>query len=183
MTLRQASDAAGIPLSRIRTWVKKGRVTTALEELPEGTRRIVSLDAVRARARQLDEPESSAGSFTISEAEQEGLAPPPGTMLVPIAAWDKMLMQLGNLHKAGQELAEARERAARAETEATFLRERLAELRQTNKTPDPEPQPVAAAVEDDPAPLVEDQETAPQRMPRFSAYLWRLVVSDRRKRA
>jgi hypothetical protein len=40
---------------------------------------------------------------------------------------------------------------------------------------------VAAAVEDDPAPLVEDQETVPQRMPRFSAYLWRLVVSDRRK--
>jgi hypothetical protein len=181
MTLRQAADAAGIPLSRIRTWVKKGRVPTALEELPEGTRRIVSLDAVRARARQLDEPELSTESFPLSEVEPEGVTPPPGTMVVPIAAWDKMLMQLGNLHKAGQELAEARERAARAETEATFLRERLAELRQTNKTP--EPQPVAAAVEDDPAPLVEDQETAPQRMPRFSAYLWRLVVSDRRKRA
>jgi hypothetical protein len=100
-------------------------------------------------------------------------------MLVPIAAWDKMLMQLGNLHKAGQELAEARERAARAETEATFLRERLAELRQTNKTPEPEP--VAAAVENEPASLVEEQETVPQRMPRFSAYLWRLVVSDRRR--
>ena len=40
-----------------------------------------------------------------------------------------MLDQLGNLHQAGQELAEARERAAKAETEATFLRERLAELR------------------------------------------------------
>ena len=40
---------------------------------------------------------------------------PEGTMIVPIAAWDKMLIQLGNLHEAGQQLAEARERAARAE--------------------------------------------------------------------
>jgi hypothetical protein len=180
MTLRQASDAAGIPLSRIRTWVKKGRVPTALEELPEGTRRIVSLDAVRARARQLDEPEQSAESFPLSEVEQEGVTPPPGTMLVPIAAWDKMLMQLGNLHKAGQELAEARERAARAETEATFLRERLAELRQTNKTTETEPV-VAAADESEPPPI-EEPEAAPRRMPRFSSYLWRLAVSDRRQK-
>lgn len=59
----------------------------------------------------------------------EAAAAPPGTMIVPIDAWDKMLMQLGNLHEAGQQLAEARERAAKAETEARFLRERLAELR------------------------------------------------------
>lgn len=51
------------------------------------------------------------------------------TMIMPIDAWEKMLMQLGNLHEAGQQLAEARERAAKAETEAKFLRERLAELR------------------------------------------------------
>jgi hypothetical protein len=50
-------------------------------------------------------------------------------MLIPIAAWDKMLMQLGNLHEAGQQLAEARERAGKAETEALFLRERLGDLR------------------------------------------------------
>lgn len=55
--------------------------------------------------------------------------PPSGTMLVPVDAWNKMLMQLGNLHEAGRELAEARERAAKAETEATFLRERLRDLR------------------------------------------------------
>lgn len=50
-------------------------------------------------------------------------------MLVPRAAWDKLMDQLGNLHEAGQQLAEARERAARYETEASFLRERLGELR------------------------------------------------------
>jgi hypothetical protein len=55
--------------------------------------------------------------------------PPTGTMIVPVDAWNKMLTQLGNLHEAGQQLAEARERAAKAETEAAFLRERLAEMR------------------------------------------------------
>ncbi len=179
MTLRQASDAAGIPLSRIRTWVKKGRVPTSLEELPEGTRRVVSLDAVRARARQLDEPESSVDSPPLFETEQDGVTPPPGTMLVPIAAWDKMLMQLGNLHKAGQELAEARERAARAETEATFLRERLAELRGAKSASEPEP--VIVEAESEPEPAAETAPT-PGRMPRFSTYLWRLAVSDRRRK-
>ena len=50
-------------------------------------------------------------------------------MIVPVDAWNKMLSQLGNLHEAGQQLAAARERAAKAETEARFLRERLAEMR------------------------------------------------------
>jgi hypothetical protein len=56
-------------------------------------------------------------------------------MIVPIDAWNKMLLQLGNLHEAGQQLAEARERAAKAETEAEFLRERLAETRATSSSP------------------------------------------------
>lgn len=51
------------------------------------------------------------------------------SMLVPRDAWDKLMDQLGNLHEAGMHLADARERAAKAETEATFLRERLSELR------------------------------------------------------
>lgn len=51
------------------------------------------------------------------------------TLVVPLSAWNRMIDQLGNLHEAGRELAEARERAARAETEAAFLRERLAEMR------------------------------------------------------
>lgn len=180
MTLRQASDAAGIPLSRIRTWVKKGRVPTALEEFPEGTRRIVSLDAVRARARQLDEGERPFESPLPSESEQEGVLPPPGTMLVPIAAWDKMLVQLGNLHKAGQELAEARERAARAETEATFLRERLAELRGSMSVSEPAP---GTAIEGADTPLpIEEPSPATNRIPRFSAYLWRLAASGGRRK-
>lgn len=55
--------------------------------------------------------------------------PPPGTLVVPLDAWQRMLDQLGNLHEAGQQLAEASARAAKAETEAEFLRERVSELR------------------------------------------------------
>jgi hypothetical protein len=77
---------------------------------------------------------------------------PEGTMLVPLDAWNKMLNQLGNLHEAGQQLADARERAAKAETEVVFLRERLAELRE-QKTPTPNPvdeQPTVDAAGFDP---------------------------------
>jgi len=62
-------------------------------------------------------------------------------MMVPVDAWNKMLTQLGNLHEAGQQLAEARERAAKAETEAMFLRERLSELREA---PPIQPAPITA---------------------------------------
>ena len=53
----------------------------------------------------------------------------PDQMLVPIDAWSRILEQVGNLHEAGQELADARERAAKAETENTFLREQLRTLK------------------------------------------------------
>jgi hypothetical protein len=75
---------------------------------------------------------------------------PPETMIVPIAAWDRMLMQLGNLHEAGQHLADARERAAKAETEAEFLRERLAELRTQLDPPAVPTQVEPRANEEDP---------------------------------
>lgn len=76
---------------------------------------------------------------------------PEGTMLVPLDAWNKMLNQLGNLHEAGQQLAEARERAAKAETEVVFLRERLTELRTRTEPAAPEPataEPPAAQEEE-----------------------------------
>ncbi len=72
-------------------------------------------------------------------------------VLVPIDEWARILSQLGNLHQAGRELAEARERAAKAETESVFLRERLREMRGRMEDleaeaarPDPEPEPTPA---------------------------------------
>lgn len=152
VTLRAASDATDIPVETLRKWARRGTIPTFLEER-SGTAsvRMVDLAGVRRRATHLGRvmPKEEAGPVPPAAAPSAVAAPPttspaettpPGTMIVPIDAWNKMLNQLGNLHEAGQQLAEARERAAKAETEAKFLRERLAELR--NK-----PIPVAARQE------------------------------------
>ena len=55
-------------------------------------------------------------------------------MLVPISAWKKVLDQLGNLHEADKLMAEARERAAKAEAESEFLRENLKNTREELNT-------------------------------------------------
>lgn len=79
----------------------------------------------RPRSRTVDVRDSRAER---GPATTEPDDPPPGTLLVPLDAWQRMLDQLGNLHEAGQQLAEASARAAKAETEAEFLRERVADL-------------------------------------------------------
>jgi len=81
--------------------------------------------AARLSERHGGKPRTSKGP----RATTGGQTPDGSSMLVPRDAWDKLMDQLGNLHEAGQMLAEARERAAKAETEATFLRERLSEMR------------------------------------------------------
>jgi hypothetical protein len=93
-------------------------------------------------------------------------------MLVPIDAWDKMLLQLGNLHEAGQQLAEARERAAKAETEAQFLKERLTELRtELAESKQVEPRPHRHVVESEEAepiahiPIESDDDVESERAP------------------
>tara|TARA_X000000950_G_C13565607_1_gene517376 strand:- start:180 stop:542 length:363 start_codon:yes stop_codon:yes gene_type:complete len=55
-------------------------------------------------------------------------------MMVPISAWNKVLDQLGNLHEADKLMAEARERAAKAEAESEFLREKLKNTREELNT-------------------------------------------------
>ena len=55
-------------------------------------------------------------------------------LLVPIQAWENVLKQLGNLHEANQLMAESRERAAKAEAEAEFLREKLKNTREELET-------------------------------------------------
>jgi hypothetical protein len=90
------------------------------------------MSGIRRRADELGRTiEMDQGATVGKEPEA---SPPEGTMLVPLDAWNRMLNQLGNLHEAGQQLAEAKERAAKAETEARFLKERLAELREELET-------------------------------------------------
>ncbi len=104
---------------------------------------------------------------------------PPGTMIVPIDAWNKMLGQLGNLHEAGQQLAEARERAAKAETEAEFLRRRLAELREERVAPPPAAtDPSSTEAPEEPA---QHGRTTRPSPPDTTTY-WRYVTSGWRNR-
>lgn len=154
VTLQDAHDATGIPIGTLRKWARRGHIPNRLDETAHGDRRMVDLDAVLSRAaelgRDLDPPggPSPAPAPPPHQAAEPGPEPPApaGTMIVPIDAWEKMLLQLGNLHEAGQQLAEARERAAKAETEAQFLRERLAELRAEREatTTASEPEPPSA---------------------------------------
>ncbi len=142
VTLREASDITGVPADTIRKWARHERIPSYLEKTDDGHLRIVSLDGIRgwseAIGRDIDAEAAAADQVEVvvdldldqpSRPLLDEPRVPEGSMLVPLDAWNKMLHQLGNLHEAGQQLAEARERAAKAETEARFLKERLAELR------------------------------------------------------
>lgn len=184
VTLREASDATGIPVATLRSWIRKKRLPSKLDQTENGDLRLVQLDRVLARAdqlgREVEVVDLRRDRVTIDRAPGPTTveAAPPGTMIVPIEAWDKMLIQLGNLHEAGQQLAEARERAARAETEASFLRERLADLRTGG--PADIPAEAAAEVMADDRALAASVEKAGER-PSFTVYLWRSTMSRLRR--
>jgi len=161
VTLREAEEATGIPTNTLRKWVRRADLPSYLEADGDLALRMVDLDAVIARANELGReivPMVPPSGETSERASEPGTTeipepastpdPPAGTMIVPIDAWNKMLNQLGNLHEAGQQLAEARERAAKAETESKFLRAQLSEGRtqmpqpeSTITEPEPEPDP------------------------------------------
>ena len=154
VTLPQASEASGVSVSAIRKWYRAGRIESRLEVGGVGGRqRLVPLEAVMAHAQRSGGPQAGQAAAPALEAGAEGeepldgIAPTGRGFLVPRDAWDSMVTQLGNLHQAGQDLAEARERAAKAETEASFLRDRLVEMRAENdalRTGRPAPAPSAA---------------------------------------
>ncbi len=171
VTLREASRSTGIPVETLRKWARRATIPTYLTPTNRGTNiRMVDLDGIERRAHDLGRAVAAPAADDEPVAEPPAPAPeapvPPGTMIVPIDAWNKMLNQLGNLHEAGQQLATAKERAAKAETEAKFLRERLAELRQTEIAP-PTPDPVT--------PPAETPETSPATPEKVWHYLVRRV--------
>jgi len=116
LTLQEASKRYGVSPSTLGSWCRSGRV----DGIKSAGRWMVTPDSVSTRKR---------GGRGGSPGARGGPSAEGTAMLVPRDAWDKLMDQLGNLHQAGQQMAEARERAARAETEAEFLRERLGEMR------------------------------------------------------
>lgn len=121
--LKEASRRFGVSTSTLGAWARREAIDGVMSSGAGGRKWLVTPESV---AHHLASRASAAPR------------PPPGrtaptadgsAMLVPRDAWDRLMEQLGNLHEAGLHLAEARERAARAETEAEFLRERLGEIR------------------------------------------------------
>ena len=127
VSLRDAETRTGIARSTVRNWARKGRIRSHGGTEP-GSPRMVDLDDLRRHAAERGYHPPVVSPLAPPSAPAVP-AVPEGSMIVPVDAWERILLQLGNLHEAGRDLAEARERAARAETEAMFLRERLAELR------------------------------------------------------
>lgn len=80
-----------------------------------------------ARAEEPEEAPAEEPKEVPEEAAVELEGVPEGMMLVPLSAWEQVLLQLGNLHEAGRDLAESRERAARAEERYGFEQERRKE--------------------------------------------------------
>ena len=76
-----------------------------------------------------DENDTSANEPEVSSETTSNMDTDEENMMVPISAWKKVLDQLGNLHEADKLMAEARERAAKAEAESEFLREKLKNTR------------------------------------------------------
>lgn len=127
ISLREAHHRFGVAVSTLRSWARAGKVEAVLEH----GRWMVAPASIAAHlsARRRADHRRRASPVAESSAARSGPTDAGTAMLVPRDAWDKLMDQLGNLHEAGQQLAAARERAAKAETEARFLRERLGELR------------------------------------------------------
>lgn len=130
--LKEASRRFGVSPSTLGAWARKGSIEAVM--IGEGGRKrwMVVPESVahhltgrKTKGRRLGRRSSPARTSPTADGE---------AMLVPRDAWDRLIEQLGNLHEAGMALAEARERAAKAETEAGFLRERLGEMRSERDT-------------------------------------------------
>ncbi len=134
ITLREAEHRFGVPVATLRTWARKGAVD-AVMTADQGQRQwVVTPESVAHHLSRAAKTVPRPGRKAATKGKPTGrrATGPTGdgtAMLVPRDAWDRLIDQLGNLHETGLMLAEARERAARAETEAGFLRERLAEIR------------------------------------------------------
>ena len=133
ITVRDAEARFGLSAAKLRGLARSGEINGIMGAGPTGGR--VWLLTPESIARYLsnsstvspEAPPSASASATV--VSKTGPTADGTAMLVPRDAWDRLMDQLGNLHDAGVQLAEARERAVKAETEATFLRERLGEMR------------------------------------------------------
>ena len=125
ISLREAHHQFGVPATTLASWARSSKLDATKED---GKWMVTPSSVAAALSERHGGKPRTTGSGRRSDAP--GPVADGSSMLVPRDAWDKLMDQLGNLHEAGQMLADARERAGKAETEAKFLRERLAEMRE-----------------------------------------------------
>lgn len=142
--LRAAAELAGVSVGALRKRYQAGDLE---RHYADDGRVLLETEAVR---RLYGIAGASQTTATPAAAPAPEAETPPGSVLVPLAAWEKTLEQLGNLHQAGQELAAARELVGRLEEREHFAQERrrlaeertaaleaeLAELRKGETKPD-----------------------------------------------
>lgn len=116
--LRDAAELAGVSVGALRKRYQAGDLE---RHYADDGRVLLETEAVRRLYGIAGASQTTATPVPAPAPEAET---PPGSVLVPLAAWEKTLEQLGNLHQAGQELAAARELVGRLEEREAFARER-----------------------------------------------------------
>jgi len=120
VTIREATRLLGVSDDTVRRRIARSELQSRRDGQARNATILVELpDSAEPSSPSMAAPGPSLGDVI-----------PPERIMVPVDAWTRMLDQLGNLHAAGQELAEARERAAKAETTSDFLREQLRDARE-----------------------------------------------------
>lgn len=132
VTLREAQAEAGVSLSALRKWYRSGVIRSQDKEGVHGPHKLVAIDDVHRRInayREATSPSVVPLVVVPPPSSNDGNGDNHGQMLVPREAWQQVMDQLGHIHQAGRELAEAREEKAKAEVTVDFLRPQLEDLR------------------------------------------------------
>lgn len=121
VTLREASESAGVSISALRKWYNAGIIPSKMAPGPRGDQRLVPLDAVHARAAKY-------AHAPLRDAAPE--PPPPPAPVAPAAPTG--IMRSGGAEELVvilDRLADAERRAARAETALEVAKREIAVLR------------------------------------------------------
>lgn len=117
--IAEAARLTGATKKAIRSRVERGSLPAVLED---GVRKVSLADLARVGLLTEDGQPLEQPQRAHEEAN--------GSMLVPLSDWQRLMEQVGNIFELSRELAETSARAAKAETQADFFRERLQEERE-----------------------------------------------------
>lgn len=124
LTVAEAAEAADVSVGTIRRWYSGDDpdVPSEMRDGTHGPERVMPADAVRERAARSGRRPADFDAALAGLDGQAADVAAPDTLPVPREDWERLLERLATAD-------EIMARAAKAEAEATFLRERLGELR------------------------------------------------------